>query len=305
MNWVFQIDSERFQTQKVGVTKDYLPFLIPSIMKKIIVPIDYSESSHNSITVAQQLCELWDAQLEVIFCWRPHLEMEMVSTGMIGKESVHRERLYGFLEKHQLDETSGKLLIGLPGDIITKVSGREDTSMIIMGTVKEYGLIEKIMGSVASHVVNNAQCPVLLVPPNVTFQGRFKKILVAGELESTDEKSFQQIIDYTKQFNAVVEFTNVSSFEEEGTGLHISDELVEKITRQEDIGFSFSVVNIYNASIEQGLNNHCRHNQIDLMVFVTRKHRWWESLLNNKTLIDPEKIAIEMHRPILVFRIDE
>jgi len=275
-------------------------------MKKIVVPIDYSQSSDATIEFAKELCKMWNAQIEVISCWRPHLEVEMASTGgVVIRESSYREKLYSFLEKHELDISLGKLYTGLAGDIISQISEKKDTLMIVMGTVKEYGLLEKIMGSVASNVIKNAQCPVLLIPPKVEFQGSFKKILVSGEMESTDESSFKQIIEYIKPFGAKVEFTNVSSFEQKGTGLRISDELLENITRQEDIGFPFSVVDIYSSSIETGLNNHCIQNKIDMMVFVTRKHRWWENLLSNKNLIDPQKIAIDLQRPIMVIRIEE
>jgi len=275
-------------------------------MKKIIVPIDYSEASDSSINIAKKLCEIWDAELEVVFCWRPHLEAEMVSTGGYNvKETVHLEKLIGFLGKHNLPTKSGKLLTGLAGDVITEISKDESTLMIVMGTVGEYGLLEKIIGGVASQVMKNAECPILLVPPKVITQGRFKNILVAGEIESTDENSLLQIIDFTKRFNAKVDFANVSSFEQEDTGLHIPEELLEKITRQEDIGFPFSILNIYSESIEDGLNTHCEQNNIDLMILVTRTHSWWENILSNKTLIDPQRIAFDMNRPILTIRIEE
>lgn len=275
-------------------------------MKKIVVPVDYSDASDATIEFAKVLCKMCNTQLEVVSCWRPHLEIEMVSTGgLMIREKMHLEKLYGFLEKHGLKSSSGKLLTGLAGNVIIEISQKKETLMIVMGTVKKYGLLEKVIGSVASHVINNAHCPVLLIPPKVAFKRKFKNILVSGEIESTDEKSFRQIIEYTQQFGAKVQFTNVSSFEKQGTGLQISEELLEKIMRKEDIGFSFQVVDINNSNIQQGLNKHCKQNDIDLLILVTRKHRWWENLMSNKTLIDPEKIAIDMHRPILVFRIDE
>lgn len=275
-------------------------------MKKIVVPIDYSKASNATIEFAKVLCLKWNAQLEVVSCWRPHLEVEMVSTGGLAlRESSHRDRLNNFLAKHGLKSSLGKLYVGLAGDVIVQISKKKDTLMIVMGTVQKYGLFEKIMGSVASQVINNAHCPVLLIPPKVAFKEKFKKILVSGVIDSTDEQGFRQIIEYMQQFGAKIQFANVSSFEQQGTGLKISEELLEKITREEAIGFPFHIVDIYSSNIQQGLNNHCQQNNIDLLIFVTRKYQWWKNLLSNKALIDPEKIAIDMHRPILVFRIDE
>lgn len=274
-------------------------------MKKIIVPVDFTGPSDASIGFAKGLGQLFKAQLQVVYCWFPTAADVEAETPAVWAEDekCHQQRLDAFLNKHDLPAKCGKLMVGFPGQVIVELSKREDTLMVVMGTVEKYGVLEKLLGSVASHVSKKAKCPVLLVPPKVEHQGDFKKILVAGEAESTDEKSLRQIIDYTKKFNAEVEFANVSSFDQKDTTLHISDEALERITQKKDIGFPFSVVNIYISSVEKGLNDHCEQNGIDLLVLATRSHPWWEGLFKHN--IEPEKVAIDLHRPILVMQVEK
>ena len=269
-------------------------------MKKIIVPIDFSNVSDTCIKFAKKVAKRLGVEIEVIHCWHPHVSTAVESGFLVAEnEKEYQLDLEAFLQKHNLEKNKGRLEVGFPGTVIPKLSKEEDTLLIIMGTTQEYGLIEKMLGSVASAVMKQVECPVFLIPPQFT-PAKFKKVLVAGEIESTDEHSIKQIIAFTKQFDAEVKFANVSSFHEKGKGLKVTEQLLEKITRKEDIGFSFEVVDIDNHDIGSGLNDYCQKNEIDLLILLTRKHRWWENLFHNSP--DPEKLALDLSRPVLVIR---
>jgi len=269
-------------------------------MKKIIVPVDFTDLSDICITFAKKVSKKLKLDIEIVHCWHPHVSTSIEGGFVVAEnEEKYEAQLKEFLHKHQLKKNQGKLKVGFPGEVIPGISKDEDTLLIVMGTTQEYGLMEKILGSVTSVVMKKVECPVFLIPPQFAPK-RFKNILVAGEIESTDENSLKEIIAFTKQFNANVKFANVSSFQKEGKDLQVTEEVLERITRKEDIGFSFETIDIENNDVGSGLNDYCDKNKIDLLILLTRKHTWWENLFHNSP--DPEKLALDLSRPVLVIR---
>lgn len=67
-----------------------------------------------------------------------------------------------FLKRHDI-KFSTKWLVGVPGQEIVRAAKREKAHLIVMGT-HGHGIIGRaLMGSVAQHVVTDAEIPVLLV----------------------------------------------------------------------------------------------------------------------------------------------
>jgi nucleotide-binding universal stress UspA family protein len=59
--------------------------------------------------------------------------------------------------------TVGRVERGDPRDVIVRVAEREHADLVIVGSHGRTGLPKLLMGSVASHVVTHAPCPVLVV----------------------------------------------------------------------------------------------------------------------------------------------
>ena len=67
-----------------------------------------------------------------------------------------------FLKRHGIKFTS-KWAVGVPGEEIVRSAKRDKAHLIVMGT-HGHGIIGRaLMGSVAQHVVTDAEVPVLLV----------------------------------------------------------------------------------------------------------------------------------------------
>jgi nucleotide-binding universal stress UspA family protein len=67
-----------------------------------------------------------------------------------------------FLKRHDIKFTT-KWVAGVPGEEIVRAAKREKAHLIVMGT-HGHGIIGRaLMGSVAQHVVTDAEIPVLLV----------------------------------------------------------------------------------------------------------------------------------------------
>ncbi|MBL7870056.1 MAG: universal stress protein [Cyclobacteriaceae bacterium] len=155
------------------------------IIKKVLVPIDFSPVSLNALETAIALCKRQLATLTLIHV----VENTYVlfppeaggATGAILPDLVKNanENLNDLAKKLR---TRHDLVInhivqsGNPADEICRWAIHKESNLIVMGTHGASGLREFFLGSNAYRVVKNSPCPVLTIPGDNTWID-FKKIL--------------------------------------------------------------------------------------------------------------------------------
>lgn len=147
-------------------------------MKRILVPVDYSDMSRRALEHALSFAEAFDSRIEVLHVWempayvRPDLELWEEGT------EDHRKSLHEVAEvraTREMDEflkplapaarkrMTEHLRAGDPVDTIIEVAVKSSADLIVMGTHGRSGLSHLVMGSVAESVIRRAPCPVLTV----------------------------------------------------------------------------------------------------------------------------------------------
>jgi nucleotide-binding universal stress UspA family protein len=143
-------------------------------IKKILVPVDFSENSkkilQDALTKAGQL----NAKVMVVYVVEGlenygGLSIPHISLAEFEKELVQSatKKMESFLEENMDPSVAHESKI-LHGDIVEKINTfaeSEGVDMIIMGTHGYKGLEKVLFGSVAERVVKTAPCPVLTINP--------------------------------------------------------------------------------------------------------------------------------------------
>ena len=140
-----------------------------SKIQRILVPVDFSETSKRALEYADLFVKSFDAKLDVLHVWRPseYAGDEMV----VLTRSEPELTLSTYLRNHadqqltaflkEVPHSKQLLEAGEPAHVIAKVAGEGGYDLIIMGTHGRTGLSHMMMGSVAEKVVRLAPCPVL------------------------------------------------------------------------------------------------------------------------------------------------
>lgn len=141
-------------------------------VKRVLVPVDFSEPSKSALQYAQSLGKQLGAALTLIHVvepfWYPH-DWDYVPgfEGKIGTEAREKEarkRLAG-LATELVDSsvpTEPCVRVGTPWNEIVSAAENLDADLIIIGTHGRTGLKHVVMGSTAERVVRHAHCPVLV-----------------------------------------------------------------------------------------------------------------------------------------------
>jgi nucleotide-binding universal stress UspA family protein len=76
-------------------------------------------------------------------------------------------KLEPLLQQAQKQQIKARPLVltGTPDEAITEAARKNEVDLIMMGKPRRKGVARAVKGSVASHVISEATCPVMTVPP--------------------------------------------------------------------------------------------------------------------------------------------
>lgn len=141
------------------------------VMKRILVPLDFSASSTRALDYACELAKKFDAALHLVHV----CEVPSMMTGSMDAYAIAytdwSQRL-GDEAERELEKlrprltgvkVSSEVLFGNPARAIVTAARTSDVDLIVMGTHGHGPLMHVVMGNVAERVVRTADCPVLTV----------------------------------------------------------------------------------------------------------------------------------------------
>ena len=133
-------------------------------LKKILVPVDFSDCSKKALVYASALARQFGAELTLLYIVQTYpVVLEMVPREMTSTETGHQE-----LQKLRLTVEKGincqtEIRSGTPHVEIVHAAKDLNADLIIISTHGHSGLTHVVLGSTTERVVRQAPCPVLVV----------------------------------------------------------------------------------------------------------------------------------------------
>lgn len=268
------------------------------MITKILVPTDFSESAKNACHYAQAIAKaLTNANIKIVHAFMPNVETEFpaMAAPIADHLRVREAMLKDFAVEMQ--ENDQELLVGFAADELVRLSVEYD--LIVMGTTGESGVLSRLFGSVSSAVAQRAMCPVLLIPPQATFQG-LQRILYASSYDSVDEQSLNKLLDFNNLFNATVHFVHVRDTNDERTYDNTKEEIFRKLFTKRDPLFAFEIAEVNADTVQQGLSDYAAAHQIDLVVMAHRQRSFWQGFFHHSQTLEA---ILNAKYPMLIFHL--
>jgi nucleotide-binding universal stress UspA family protein/mono/diheme cytochrome c family protein len=168
------------------------------VMKRILVPLDFSANSTRALDYALALARKFDAALHLVHvCEVPSMLTASMDAYAIADAEWSRrlgEEAGSELEKLRPRlagvSVSTEVLFGNPARAIVTAAHTNDVDLIVMGTHGHGAVMHLVLGNVAERVVRTADCPVLTVRGpreseaggKKTFSGSFAATVLAAGL---------------------------------------------------------------------------------------------------------------------------
>lgn len=141
-------------------------------IKRILVPVDGSESSEKAVTKAIELATVCNAEIDFIYV--SHLSDE--TDNKVAAILWLPESVVGSVKKISkaiLDNATRQVpatikyqtytKVGIPAEVILKFSEEQQSNLIVIAA-RGLSMVEGfLLGSVSRYLLENAKCPVLLL----------------------------------------------------------------------------------------------------------------------------------------------
>jgi len=139
-------------------------------VKKVLVPIDFSESSLEALKYAVAFAGQFGASFCLVHVVEPASFLNdvrnvplAVSDGEVANKLHHKLVMMARKQIDPVTPVHPLVCIGKPFDEIVKTAKTFNADLIIIATHGRTGLKRALLGSTAERVVRHASCPVLVV----------------------------------------------------------------------------------------------------------------------------------------------
>jgi nucleotide-binding universal stress UspA family protein len=142
-------------------------------MKKIIVPIDFSEHSEFALEAAANLAQKYGSELIVLHMLELSNAILITDENSINEEAVFylklaEQKFEAFLDKPYLEGIKITPIVKhfKVWSEVNEVANKHDANLIVMGSHGASGMKEVLVGSNTEKVVRHADVPVLVIKHN-------------------------------------------------------------------------------------------------------------------------------------------
>jgi universal stress protein A len=173
---VLPVASEVFgQAHRYGIGRhrigtSHAPCIVMTY-KKILCPVDFSDSAQEALRVAVDLARAPQAKLVIVHVWQPlswtmdYGMQQLPNDAQAVAQRAEETKLAAWTAEAQklgATEVTSLFLKGTPWDQIVSAASEERADLIVMGTQGRTGFQRALIGSVAERVVRHAPCAVLV-----------------------------------------------------------------------------------------------------------------------------------------------
>jgi nucleotide-binding universal stress UspA family protein len=236
------------------------------MIHKILVPVDFSESSLNALETAIDIAGKNKALLQILHVSDAlvHAENTGAADLLENERQIFDAMAGSMLQKHGV---ASEILFmeGFVGPTIVKTAFLNKPDLVVMGAHGASGFREMFIGSNTYYVVKFSSCPVLIIPEGNKWLG-FQKILYPARTTYGAMQRYEFVRKLLKGRSSDLEFLGFSirsDAEEENAMRSMADGLTGK---KGDQKIQFAVRFSHEKNIAREVLDYADRSNADLIV---------------------------------------
>lgn len=277
-------------------------------MKKIIIPVDFSDHSEYALKTAAKLAKKHDAELLVLHMLEMSDIMLTTSEGFQSQKAafflqIAEQKLEGFLKKDYLNDLKVTSIIKhfKVFSEVNDVALKNDADLIVMGSHGSSGIAEFFVGSNTERVVRNANIPVLVVKNNVS-DVNFNVVAFACSFSEETIKPYLNAVKLFDKIDAKFYLVHVnlpndrfmSSLEIEQKAVNFFTKAERNLTKMKDVYY------VCDYTVEEGVLNCANKIGADLIIVPTHGRKGLAHFFEGSI---GEDVANHSTLPVMTFKI--
>jgi nucleotide-binding universal stress UspA family protein len=272
-------------------------------MKTIIIPTDFSENAANALHYAAALATQNNSKLVLLHAMPLETLTSMEGSEVAlppdpGLEVYYLNKLVQFgkqirEEKGFAFEMEAVCVYGPLPDNLNKLVCSKQADLVVMGTKGARKLTDSWLGTNAFNYLRQAECPVLVIPQQATFQG-IKRLAYASDFDTEEESVYlRQLLAFAEPFAPQTFIVNVKSDEQLRV---VSDRKMLRNIKALYPDYPFCFAQVREDDVAAALQEFVKDNQIDILAIGIQKRIFLERIFHHSVSRD---LAFHSSGPIL------
>lgn len=277
-------------------------------MKKILYPTDFSDTAENAFIFALQIADHLGASIITLHAFdRPDISnFNLPDSLREVYDSIDLDEFENYEDEvpllrdiaidngyyhvpmvHVLEE-------GAAVSAILRTANKNKVDLIVMGTTGA-GMMEKFFfGTVSGKVLEEAHCPVILVPETAQFDGIIDNIAIATNFTPEDVTLIEALRKFREVMGCHLHIVHIDTDQSKDSNGQLKS-FCERWQNDKKITLHC----VSHSDINEGLEKFVTENKIDLLAILSHKKNWFEDLFSRTRA---KKISYHNSIPLLVYQ---
>ena len=292
-------------------------FNMVRLIKKIMVPVDFTASSLNAACYAAHVAHQKNAEITIIhvyfnpvtnpvsydhFYSFPANVSETFNEIIDHAAELMKEfmaKLQNYLQEHELSDIhfKTKLIGGIVEEVVPEFTESGNFDLIILG-IRQKDTIENWFGSFMTEIINKSIVPVLAIPGKATYrESMYKRIMYATNFDKSDSLAINELIKIAMPLETHISVVHI---DETSSNPFINYDLAHFAAKDaeniEKVKMDFDL--IVNKNKARGIENYIIDHQIDILSVNSHKRNIITSLFNPSLA---KELLFRLEIPMLIF----
>lgn len=288
-------------------------------IKRILVPIDFSDHSKNACQYALKLAQVLRAEIELLYAYyspdiqtipydepyafqgtlADHIQELLEKAKKDIEEYVNELRKQIKTEKIKGVMVDYSLISGSVSDVILEACETYLPGMIIIGMRGRNKRKKDFIGSSTMKILEKSKVPVLAIPGNCKFddQKNIRRIIYATDFDESDFVAITKLMGLVAPFDMKIYCVHIGTGKED-TWERLKMEGLKEYFKSVYPAFKVECILLEEEDVIQGLNDLVQQEQIDIISLTTHKRNLITKFLYPSIT---RKLFFHTNVPLLVF----
>ncbi|HYX08977.1 MAG TPA: universal stress protein [Bacteroidales bacterium] len=278
-------------------------------MKKLLIPTDFSEKSINTALYGIDLAEVLQKEVVLVnvIDLSRYTANYQETTGVApylpdirdlrNASEKQFEELMAVIEKKtgKSKQIGTVIETGIFADKIIDMSEAEDTYMIILTGRSEHNFLDRFISDMNQEIVEDARCPVFIVPPEAKFTG-IQKIIYATNYHEADIGSLAKLSELAEIFDAHINALHITR--DDNFKNQIRERGFKNLVREKSGYTHIDITSVKGDSIIEDIDKFAHETKSDLISIMKENRGFLEDLFTSSST---RKLIMHTKLPVLVF----
>lgn len=277
-------------------------------MRKIIIPVDFSENSWNALTCALQYFKYENADIYILHAYADQV---YTNVAVVSKESLEtfkkvckievEQELEAILQKIQSYSPNPKhtyipkAVFASLLDAVNDFVEEENMDLIVMGTKGKTNDSTITYGSHTLQILKYVTCPVLGIPAEYSYERPSNIVFPSNFMVPYKQREMKLLACLAKSYRATIHVLYLSNYDRLSLRQEDNKALIEHCLGDNSIQYARRDY----GPITKTINAYIMAEGIEMIVMVNSRHSYMEELLNQSSI---DAISLNTKIPLLVFQ---